>query len=102
MADELFDNLTRFYREFIQPEFDDIRAKMVTKDELHSYMDDIYTRFGRLETEYHSVSAALLRLEQQMTQLNVDRVAVRSDLVELKGQVSQLTQRIADLEKDLN
>jgi hypothetical protein len=46
----------QFFREFIKPEFDDIRAKMVTKDELMSYMDDVYRRFDRLETEYQSLT----------------------------------------------
>jgi predicted nucleic acid-binding Zn-ribbon protein len=104
VANELFDTLMQFYREFIQPEFDDIRAKMVTKDEMLSYMDDIYKRFERLETEYHALSSAVRRLEDRMTALDqkLDRMALRSELIELKEQALQLTQRIDAIEKALN
>ena len=97
--------LMRFQTEMVEPGFESIRADigaMATKADMLSYMDDIYNRFDRLESEYQALNAAVGRLEQQMTEQNVDRLAVRSELVELKDQVSQLTDRIADLEKDLN
>ena len=49
----------RFHREIIQPEFDDVRAKMVTKSDMLSHMDDIYKRFDRLESEYQALTQRL-------------------------------------------
>lgn len=97
----------RFHREVVQPEFEDIRANManmVTRSEMLSFMDDIYKRFDRLESEYQALSAAVNRLEERMAAVEqkLDRMALRSELVELKEQVSQLEQRIAALEKVLN
>jgi hypothetical protein len=35
--------------DLIDPQFDDIRAKMVTKDEMAEHMKNIHQRFDRLE-----------------------------------------------------
>ena len=47
---------------------------------------------------------AVRRLEDRMTAVDqkLDRMALRSELVELKDQVAHLTERIAQLEKALN
>jgi hypothetical protein len=65
MANELFDTLMLFYREIIEPRFDQLTERidgMVTKSEMMGYMDDIYGRFDRLETEYQALRAAFGRL----------------------------------------
>ena len=60
MAGDLYDVLMRFHREVVQPEFEEVRGEiremrgeMVTRSEMLSYIDDIYKRFDRLESEYH-------------------------------------------------
>lgn len=60
MAGDLYDVLTRFHREVVQPEFEEVRGEiremrgeMVTRSEMFAYIDDIYKRFDRLESEYH-------------------------------------------------
>ena len=107
MANELFDTLVKFYREFIQPQFDELRSQMngmVTKADMLGYLDDIYKRFDRLESEYQALSAAVRRIEERMTAVDqkLDRMALRSELIELKEQVLQLSQRIDAIEKALN
>jgi hypothetical protein len=65
MANELFDTLMLFYREIIEPRFDQLNERMdgmVTKSEMMGYMDDVYGRFDRLETEYQALTAAVRRL----------------------------------------
>jgi predicted nuclease with TOPRIM domain len=102
--DELLKTLMQFHREIVRPEFQEIRdemksmrAEMVTRDEFLSHIDAIYKRFDRLETEYQSIRVALQRLEQRMAVVgeNIDKIAIRSELEELK-------ERIAQLEKQLN
>jgi hypothetical protein len=51
MANELWDSLMKFYREIIEPRFDSLEARMVTKSDMLGYLDDIYARLDRLETE---------------------------------------------------
>jgi hypothetical protein len=41
----------KFYREIIEPRFDSLEARMVTKSDMLGYLDDIYARLDRLETE---------------------------------------------------
>ena len=69
-----------------------------------SYMDVNRAEFTRLDTEYHALRAAVLRLEDRMASVDekLDRMAMRSELVELKDQVAHLTERIVELEKALN
>jgi len=59
--------------------------------------DGVYKRIERLEMEYQAIRAGLYRLEQQVANLNerMDKVALRSELEELKA-------RVAELEKQLN
>jgi hypothetical protein len=54
VANELWDSLMKFYREIIEPRLDGLDARMdgmVTKSDMLGYLDDIYARFDRLETE---------------------------------------------------
>jgi len=60
MANELWDSLMKFYREIIEPRFDTLESRMdgmVTNSDMLGYLDDIYARFDRLETEYHALRA---------------------------------------------
>lgn len=63
----LYSVLMRFHQEVVRPELNElreelrdeirgVRARMVTRDEWLSYLDDIHARFDRLESEYsHSL-----------------------------------------------
>jgi chromosome segregation ATPase len=97
--------LMRYHQEIVRPEIDELRSKLAalaTRDELLSHVDGIYVRFGRLESEYAALIAAVRRLEQQMSQQNAGLGAVRAELVEVRNEISQLAQRVTNLENVLN
>ena len=52
VANELFETLTQFYREILEPEFDRLCAGtegMATKSDMREFFDKIHARFDRLE-----------------------------------------------------
>lgn len=74
MANELWNTLMRFHREIALPDVErllDTRIGRVDEridalaDQMLTHFDAIYVRFERLESEYHSVRAAVGRLEQR-------------------------------------
>jgi hypothetical protein len=73
MADELWDTLLRFYREVALPEIDRVVGAPLRDDlasfkrETHANFDSVWKRFDRLENEYHSLSAAMARVETRLT-----------------------------------
>ena len=119
MANERFKALTQFYREFIKPDLDEIRSAstvLATKAELVAYMDDSTSASDRVDSDIQSLRAApssrsnfshlvqpsdVSKVTDAVDQ-KLDRMALRSELVELKDQVAHLTERIAQLEKALN
>lgn len=109
MPDDLLQVLTRFHREVVLPDIERIvEAKIEAKIEpLRAEMlrnfDAVFKRLDRLETEYQALSAAVRRIEERMTAVEqaIDKLALRSELVELKERVQSLEQRIADLESQL-
>jgi chromosome segregation ATPase len=97
--------LMRYHQEIVRPEVEEVRSKladMATRDELLTHVDGIYLRLDQLTSEYHALSAAVRRLEDQMTQQKVDIGAVQSELVRINDQVSQLAQRVTKLENVLS
>jgi DNA repair exonuclease SbcCD ATPase subunit len=68
---------------------------LATRTEMLSHVDGLYVVSSRLETEYYALMAAVKRLEKQMEEQIADRAEVRSELLDLKDQVSQLNDRIA-------
>ena len=97
--------LMRFHQEVVRPEIEEVRSKLAdlaTRDEMLSHVDGIYVRFGHLDSEYHALSAAVRRIEEQMAQQKVDIGAVQSELVRINDQISQLAQRVTKLENVLN
>ena len=69
---ELVAVLTRFHRDFVRPEMEqlrddlggEIRAEVRTlRDETMSHFDTVYKRFDRLESEYAALTAAVRRME---------------------------------------
>jgi tyrosine-protein phosphatase YwqE len=77
-------------------------AEFATRDELLTHVDGIYLRLGQLTSEYHALTEAVRRLEDQMTQQTVDIGVVQSELVRINDQISQLSQRVTKLENVLN
>lgn len=97
--------LMRFHQEIVRPEIEEVRSKLVdlaTRDEMLSHVDGLYVRFGILNSEYHALSAAVRRIEEQMAQQTVDIREMRSELVKINDQISQLAQRVTNLENVLN
>lgn len=81
------------------------------KFEMMVYTSQVNGGSDPLETEYQALTAAVLRVEERLSGLEaevtavdqkLDRMALKSELVELKDQVALLTERIAQLEKALN
>jgi hypothetical protein len=97
--------LMRFHQEIVRPEIEEVRSKLAaltTRDEMLSHVDGIYVRFSHLDSEYHALSAAVRRIEEQMAQQKVDIGAVQFELVRINDQISQLSQRVTKLENVLN
>jgi peptidoglycan hydrolase CwlO-like protein len=70
-----------------------------------SEIQSLSAALRRLKTEFQSLTAGVRRLEERVVKAveqKLDRMALKSELVELKDQVASLTERIAQLEKALN
>ncbi len=90
--------LMLFFEQMVKPEVETVRSEigaLATRTEMFSHVDGLYVVFKRLETEYYALMAAVGRLEKQMAEQIADRSEVRSELLGLKDQVSQLSDRIA-------
>ncbi len=90
--------LMLFFERMVKPEIETVRAEigaLATRTEMLSHVDGLYVVSKRLETEYYALMAAVGRLEKQMAEQIADRSEVRSELLDLKNQVSQLNDRIA-------
>jgi uncharacterized protein involved in exopolysaccharide biosynthesis len=97
--------LIRFHEYVIRPEIDDVRAKLAnlaTRDETFTHVDGIYVHLGRLEHEYHALTAAVRRLEAEMKQQNANMEVLRAEMFEVRKQILDLSQRVTNLENVLN
>jgi chromosome segregation ATPase len=97
--------LIRFHEFVIRPEIDDVRAKLAdlaTRDETFTQVDGIYVHLGRLEHEYHALTAAVRRLEAEMKQQNANMEVLRAEMFEVRKQILDLSQRVTNLENVLN
>ena len=115
----LVSTLAQFHREIVMPEFrremDALRTDI--RAEFAGHLDAMYKLFERLEIEYHSLSAAVTRLEDRMERVEgrlgaleqrldgieerLDKVALRSELLELKARVDGLQAQIKVIEDRL-
>ncbi|HVT05444.1 MAG TPA: hypothetical protein VHL58_18950 [Thermoanaerobaculia bacterium] len=105
MAEDLLTVLTRFHREIVVPDLErvvDTRIAPLSEEMLTNF-DAVFQRLERLDSEYHSLSAAMKRLEERMITVDqkIDKLALRSELVELRERVVALEQRLAQLEAQL-
>jgi chromosome segregation ATPase len=97
--------LIRFHEFVVRPEIDDVRAKLAdlaTRDETFTQVDGIYVHLGRLEHEYHALTAAVRRLEAEMKQQNANMEVLRAEMFEVRKQILDLGQRVTNLENVLN
>jgi predicted nucleic acid-binding Zn-ribbon protein len=105
MSDDLLNVLTRFHREVVVPDIERIVDAKITplREEMLANFDAVFRRLDRLESEYQALSAAVGRLEKRMTSIEekIDKLALRSELEELRERVVALEQRIAELESQL-
>jgi len=105
MADDLLSVLTRFHREIVLPDIEEVVAKQISplRDEMLSGFDAVFKRLDPLDSEFQSLSAATRRLEGQMASVEqkIDKMAVRSELVDLKQRIHALENRVAELESQL-
>ncbi|HEV7429193.1 MAG TPA: hypothetical protein VGQ46_22795 [Thermoanaerobaculia bacterium] len=97
--------LMRFHETVIRLDFEDVRSKMetlATRDAMLTYVDGIYGRFDRLEDEYYALIAAVRRIETQMKQQNANLEVLRAEMLEVRKQIADLSQRVTNLENVLN
>src|SRR5262245_50252612 len=119
VGDDLIPILTRFHRDVLLPEFRQIVRDEVgsLRVEVTAHFDAIYKRFEKLETEYHMLVVGLKRVEERLDRVEgrldrmekglagldqkVDKMALRSELEELKARVGGLQSQIRVLEERL-
>jgi chromosome segregation ATPase len=106
MADDLLTTLTRFHREVMLPEVKDVVTEAVQQSErslrdgMLSLFDGVFQRFDRLEAEYHSLAAAVARIERRLgsPDSDVERATIQEQLRELRRKAATLQRRIDELE----
>jgi uncharacterized protein involved in exopolysaccharide biosynthesis len=97
--------LIRFHETVIRLDFEEVHSKMealATRDAMLTHVDGIYGRFDRLENEYHALVAAVRRIETQMKQQNANLEVLRAEMLEVRKQIADLSQRVTNLENVLN
>lgn len=102
MADDLLKVLTRFHREVMLPDVERVvgDAERRIRDEMLTHFDGVYKRLDRLEQEYHSLSAAVARIEARLgtPDPGSESVTIQNEIRSLKKKVSDLQRRIEELE----
>jgi chromosome segregation ATPase len=97
--------LIRFHETVIRLDFEEVHSKieaLATRDEMLTHVDGIYGRFNRLEHEYYALIAAVRRIETQMKQQNANLEVLRAEMLEVRKQIADLSQRVTNLENVLN
>ena len=106
MPEDLVPLLARFHREVLLPDVKRVVAEAVEASE-RRLRDEMQTRFDSLAREltdlrevYHMVEGGMKRLEERFDQLDrrLDKVALRSELLELKARVDGLQEQVRILE----
>jgi predicted nucleic acid-binding Zn-ribbon protein len=105
VAEDLIPILTKFHREIVLPDIQRAVADGVgeLRREMSVHFDAIYKRFDRLETEYEMIVAGLKRLEERMDRVEqqLSKMALRSELLDLKARVDGLQEQVRTLEARL-
>jgi predicted nucleic acid-binding Zn-ribbon protein len=112
VADDLYQTLMRFHREIAVPDMERIVEARATpiQDQAQRNFDALWKRFGDLDQEYQAIKAALGRLEAHVETIEqrlgavdakLDKLAMRSEVEELRAEIARLEQRVAALEAQL-
>ncbi len=89
-------------RQALDARIDAVEQKLDSfRDETHTNFDEVYRRLERLESEYHAISAALIRVEKMISEERSDREELKREVEELKSRLAALEKKLADLERDL-
>src|SRR3954447_6215620 len=96
--------LIRFHETVIRPDFEEVlkMETLATRDAMLTHVDGIYGRFNRLEHEYYALIAAVRRIETEMKQQNANLEVLRAEMLEVRKQIADLSQRVTNLEDVLN
>jgi chromosome segregation ATPase len=97
--------LIRFHEYVIHPEIDDVRSKLselATRDDVFTQVDGLYVHLGRLNAEYHALTAAVRRIDIEMKQGNANMESLRAEMFEMRKQILDLGERVTRLETILN
>jgi predicted nucleic acid-binding Zn-ribbon protein len=94
--------LAKFHQDVFLPDVQRIVGEAVASLELRmdAKFDAVYQRFDRLETEYQMIVAGLRRVEERLDALAEaqQKLALRSDLQQLKARVDALQEQIREIE----
>jgi polyhydroxyalkanoate synthesis regulator phasin len=102
VAEDLVPILAKFHRDVLLPDVKRVVAEAVEaserrlRDEMHTLFDSLSRQIEDLRTEYHMLVAGVRRLEERMERL--DKMALRSELLELKARVDGLQEQVRTLE----
>ncbi len=114
---DLADTLIEFYGKVIEPQFNKINEKLEEHDrkfaDLLNHFDQIYHRLDRLETEYHTITFSIQRIEEHLdgvekrlghVEIRLDGVDKRLDKVEgrLDGVEKHLERIEGKLDKEID
>jgi len=116
---EMFDVLNDFYSKILEPRFDRMEKRLDGHDQkfddLTRHLDQIYSRFERLEMEYHAINGAIDRLDEHIGKIEIqlkematgfNREVSTKELLEkevalLKERISNLQNRVETIEREL-
>jgi peptidoglycan hydrolase CwlO-like protein len=116
MSEELQATLAQVYRDFVQPDTERVLREVAAgreetadfRRDVDSHFDANYKRLRDLESELQSLVAAVKRLETQIAALQRNgeeqaaaRAEARHELDQIKNQVAELQEKIAELEAQL-
>jgi len=105
MADELWNTLLKFHSEVAEPRIVGPLREQIEASNRNTQgnFDALWKRFVGLDSEYQALSAAVKRFEERMVSVDqkLDRIVVRSELLELKARVTSLEEKIAELENEI-
>lgn len=94
--------LAKFHQDVFLPDVQRIIGEAVDSLErrIDAKFDAVYQRFDRLETEYQMIVAGLRRVEERLDALTEvqQKLALRSDLQQLKARVDALQEKIREVE----
>ena len=103
--EDLIPILTKFHRDIVLPDIERIvsASEQRLRNEMRTLFDSLSRQIEDLRTEYHMLVAGLKRVEERLERLEqpMDKVALRSELLELKARVDSLQGQVRTIEARL-